>query len=97
MKEILNILFPFVLLILILFFFIRISLRLRKRGGSLTSTMFGATWELYNYDKRQGIKEIVEQKSDKKRKEDKSGEPGDGKDKDDISSPPSPFNQQWSE
>jgi len=76
MKEFLNILFPFLLLFIILFLFVRLAMRLREKGGSLTSVMFGVTWELHNADRRSGIKEIIEQKSDKKQKEDESGEPG---------------------
>jgi|GEM_PF-745563 len=63
-----------VILAVVIFFFLRISIRIRKRGGSLTSIMYGATYEFYGQDKRQAIKEVVEQKAEKKRKDQDSGD-----------------------
>ena len=76
MKEFLNIVFPFLILFALVLLFIRLAVRLRKKGGSLSSVMFGGTWELHNADRRAGIREIIEQKTDKKKKEDDSGDPG---------------------
>jgi len=36
--------------------------------------MYGATYEFYNQDHRKGIQEVVEQKVEKKKKEQGSGE-----------------------
>lgn len=40
----------------------------------MTSVLFGATDAFYNRDQRKAIIEVVEQKSDKKKKEQKSGD-----------------------
>jgi len=40
----------------------------------MTSVLFGATDAFYNRDQRKAIIELVEQKNDKKRKEQKSGD-----------------------
>lgn len=57
------------LLIGVIYLFIRIALRLRRRGGSLTSVLFGATYEFYSQEKRKAVQQVVEQKAQKKRKE----------------------------
>ncbi len=49
--------------------FIRIAIRLRKYGGSLTTTMFAATYEFLNKDKREAVEVIVETKANKKMEE----------------------------
>ena len=43
-----------------IFVFIRIALRVRKNGGSLTTTLFASTYEFLNKDKRGAVEEIVE-------------------------------------
>ncbi len=72
--EIWQVFFPVLVSFLFLIFFIRASIRLRKRGGSMTSVLFGATDAFYNRDQRKAIIQIVEQKSDKKKKEQETGE-----------------------
>lgn len=58
-----------VLLALCIAVFVMIGILLRRRGGSLTSTIFGATYDFYFEDKRKAIKMIVEKKADKKLEE----------------------------
>ena len=62
-------------LLIVIVVFIRIAIRLRKYGGSLTTTMFGATYEFLNRDKRRAVKEIVELKANKKMEEEASDKP----------------------
>ncbi len=64
----------------VIFLFLRISIRMRRRGGSLTSVMYGATYEFYGKDKRQAIREVLEQKAEKKRKDQDSGDSLEAKD-----------------
>ncbi len=64
-------------LIVVIIVFIRIALNVRKYGGSLTTTMFAATYEFLNKDKREAVKEIVEMKANKKMEEESSDEPND--------------------
>ncbi len=59
--------------------FIRIAIRVRKYGGSLTTTMFAATYEFLNKDKREAVEEIVEMKANKKMEEILSDKPKEDK------------------
>jgi predicted Holliday junction resolvase-like endonuclease len=68
-NDILGLLFIAVVLIVVIYIFIRIAIRLRKYGGSLTTTMFGATYEFLNKDRKEAVKEIVEMKANKKMEE----------------------------
>lgn len=65
----------FTILMIVIIVFIRIAIRLRKYGGSLTTTTFGATYEFLNKDKQNAAKEIVEMKAHKKMEEQISDEP----------------------
>ena len=70
----------FVLLIVligVIYIFIRIAIRVRKHGGSLTTTMFASTYEFLNKDKREAVVEIVEMKANKKLEEESSDKPTD--------------------
>lgn len=58
-----------------IYIFIRIAIRLRKYGGSLTTTMFGATYEFLNKDRKEAVKEIVEMKANKKMEEQRTDKP----------------------
>ena len=49
--------------------------KLRKRGGSMTTVMLGATYELHGEDKKRAIEAIVEQKAGDKLEEEGSCEP----------------------
>ncbi|HAB50963.1 MAG: hypothetical protein A2315_17315 [Ignavibacteria bacterium RIFOXYB2_FULL_35_12] len=55
--------------------FIRIALRIRRNGGSITTTVFAATYDFYNKDKRKAIEVISEQKASKKMEEQLSNQP----------------------
>jgi len=68
-NDTLSIYFVISLILLILFIFIRIAIRLRKYGGSMTTTMFASTYEFLNKDKREAVEEIVEMKANKKLEE----------------------------
>ena len=61
-------------LIAVIYVFIRIAVRLRKYGGSMTTTLFASTYEFLNKDKQKAVEEIVETKANKKLEEQKSGE-----------------------
>lgn len=61
-NDSISLLFAFVLLIVAIFTFIRIALRIRKSGGGLTTSMFAATYEMQNKEKRAAIEQMVEQK-----------------------------------
>jgi flagellar biosynthesis/type III secretory pathway M-ring protein FliF/YscJ len=76
-SETLNIAISALLILLVIFIFIRIALRIRKRGGSLTTTMFASTYEFLNKDKREAVEEIVEVKANKKMEEESSDKPED--------------------
>lgn len=62
-------------LLLVIVLFIKIALRIRRNGGSLTTTVFAATYDFYNKDKRKAIEVISEQKAGKKMEEQASDEP----------------------
>ena len=66
-------------LLIVIIVFIRIAIRVRKYGGSLTTTMFAATYEFLNKDKREAVEEIVEMKANKKMEEILSDKPKEDK------------------
>jgi hypothetical protein len=47
--------------------FVRIAIRLRRRGGSLTTVGFGATYELMNRDRRRASETVLDMNAGKKR------------------------------
>ena len=57
-----GLIFAAIVLLVLIFSFIRIALRIRKHGGSLTTSMFASTYEFYDKEKRAAIEQIVEQK-----------------------------------
>jgi hypothetical protein len=65
---------------LIVYVFIRIALRIRKYGGSLTTTMFASTYEFLNKDKRDAVEEIVNMNANIKTEEETSGQSKDTQD-----------------
>jgi hypothetical protein len=90
-NEIINLFLPGCLILLVLIVLVRISSRLRKRGGSLTSILFGATFEFYNKDRQKASEVIVEERSGKKQHEQDSGDSEgdtDGDDADGVSIKP---------
>ena len=75
LNDILALLLVLGLLVLIITVFIRTSMRLRKGGGSLTTTVLGATDELLTSDQRKAAETIVNINAGKKLEEQGSGEP----------------------
>jgi hypothetical protein len=71
MTEILLAIF---LLTAAIYLFIRISGKFRKGGGSLTTTMLGATNLFYDKEKKNAVRQIVEMKAGKKQEEQSSEE-----------------------
>jgi hypothetical protein len=65
------------LILLVIFVFIRIAIRVRRNGGSLTTTMFASTYEFLNKDKREAVEEIVNLNANKKLEEFPTTEPKD--------------------
>ncbi len=70
-----EILIVLIILIIVIYVFIRISIRMRKHGGSISTTLFASTYEFYNKDKRKAIEQIVEVKANKKMEEEASDKP----------------------
>ncbi|MEJ2495564.1 MAG: hypothetical protein P8Y79_14700 [Ignavibacteriaceae bacterium] len=70
-----NIILVALLILLTLFIFIKIAVRLRKHGGSMTTTILGSTYEFLNKDKREAAEEIVEMKANKKLEEESTNKP----------------------
>ena len=72
-SELLSISLVAVLILFVIYVFIKVALRIRKNGGSLTTTMFASTYEFLNKDKQKAIEEIVEMKANKKLEEEQNG------------------------
>ncbi len=75
-KETGDILFALLLLSGIIVVFVWIARKIRARGGSMMHTVFGATYELQNTEKRAAIEQLVDQKV-KKMEEQETDEPKD--------------------
>ena len=75
MQDVLTLLVILFVLIVVVVIFIRVALRIRRNGGSLTTTVFAATYDFYNKDKRKAIEVITEQKAGKKMIEQANDEP----------------------
>jgi hypothetical protein len=58
--------FVLLVLILIIVVFVRISMRLRRGGGSLTTTVLGATDEFLTHEKSKAAETIVDENAGKK-------------------------------
>jgi hypothetical protein len=69
MRDLLQLVFAFLLLFCASFLFIHISRKLRKGGGSLTTTMLGATDLFYDKEKKNAVKQIIEMKTGTKQEE----------------------------
>ncbi|MHB8852828.1 MAG: hypothetical protein ACYC6P_05680 [Ignavibacteriaceae bacterium] len=74
-NELLSLIVGAIVLIIVIIVFIRIALHVRKYGGSLTTTMFAATYEFLDKDRRGAVKEIVELNANKKMEEESSDQP----------------------
>ena len=75
MQDLSTLLVILFVLIAVMVTFIRIALRIRRNGGSITTTVFAATYDFYNKDKRKAIEVISEQKASKKMEEQLSNQP----------------------
>jgi hypothetical protein len=69
MNDFFEISIAFLFVILTIIIFIHISRKLRRGGGSLTTTMLGATDLFYDKEKKAAVSQIVEMKSGKKQEE----------------------------
>ena len=73
--EIIEFVFPFALLILFVLFFAWAATRLRRTGGTMTTTMHGALDSFYNKEKKDAVEMVVEKQAGKKMEEQSSSEP----------------------
>ena len=74
-NTILTILFTFLVLLIFITLVALASSKLRKYGGSVSSTtLFGATDAFLDKDKRNAVEIVVEQKANKKFEEQTSGD-----------------------
>ena len=74
-NEIVSLLVAASAILLVIILFIRIAIKLRKYGGSLTTTMFASTYEFLNKDKREAVEEISEMNANKKLEAESSDKP----------------------
>jgi predicted Holliday junction resolvase-like endonuclease len=72
-----NIILATIFIVLVIFLFVLIAIKIRRYGGSLTTTMFASTYEFLNKDKREAVEEIVEAKANRKLEEESSDKPND--------------------
>ena len=66
MSDILALIVVFVLLIVVIGGFIRICVKLRRGGGSMTTTVLGATDAFLTQDRRKAAETIVNENAGKK-------------------------------
>ncbi len=72
-NDTLSLLFVTILFFVVIIGFVKISIRIRKHGGSMTTTMHAATYELLSKDNRVAIEQVAEVKANKKMEEQESG------------------------
>ncbi len=75
MENIIQLGLIFFLLFLAGIIFVRLSQKLRRGGGSLTTTMLGATDAFYHKERKNAVRQIVEMKAGKKQEEQGSKKP----------------------
>ena len=75
-SDLLELLYPLIILIVAISIIGWLILRIKRSGRSLTTTVYGALYETYNYDKRAAIEQVLEQKV-RKMDEQKSDKPVD--------------------
>lgn len=73
--DILEFILPFLLIILFAILFVWAAMRLRRTGGTMTTTMHGAVDAFYNNEKKEAVEMVVEKQAGKKMDEQASGEP----------------------
>jgi len=62
------------LLVIIIYLFIRIALRIRKTGGTMSTTVHGALDAFYNHDKKRAAQVVVDVQAHKKMDEQASAD-----------------------
>jgi hypothetical protein len=72
MEELIEIGFAALVLFIAVSIFIHISKKLKKGGGSLTTTMLGSTDLFYDKEKKNAVRQIIEMKSGTKQEEQSS-------------------------
>ncbi len=73
-SNLLNELFPFIVLVIAILIIVWLLLKIKKSGRSLSTTVHGAMYETYNQEKRASIEHVLEQKI-KKMNEQESDKP----------------------
>ncbi len=66
LNDLVSLLFALLLLVIIIAVFIRISIKLRRGGGSLTTTVLGATDGFLTHEKSKAAETIVDENAGKK-------------------------------
>ena len=74
-KETFELILLLIVLIVIIILFVRVTLRIRKYGGSLTTTMISSMYDFSNKDKRNAIEQIIETRANKKMEEESTDKP----------------------
>jgi hypothetical protein len=69
MEEIFQIGFAILVLVVAVYLFISISMKLRKGGGSLTTTRLGSTDLFYDREKKNAVCQMIERKAGIKQEE----------------------------
>ena len=54
-------LFPFIVIVIIVVFIGWLLLRIKRSGRSMQTTIHGALYDTYNQDKREAVKQVLEQ------------------------------------
>jgi hypothetical protein len=75
LNDLLAILVVAGVIVLVIAIFVRTSMSLRKGGGSITTTVLGATHEMLTKDQRKAAETIVNVNAGKRLDEQRSGEP----------------------
>jgi len=77
--ENLNFILTMAFFIIVVLLFIRLALRIRKNGGSMTTTVHGSLDAFYNKDKKKAVEMVIEKRSGKKLEEQSSSDDKDKK------------------
>jgi len=67
------------LLVFIVYLFMRIALRIRKTGGTMSTTVHGALDAFYNHDKKRAAQVVVDVQAHKKMNEQASADSNNSK------------------
>jgi len=75
--DVVSIIAVIIILTTVVIIFIHIAVKIRKYGGSLTTTMFAATYEFLNKDKREAVEEILDMNINKQKEVPPTNKPKD--------------------